>query len=226
MAAPYRPGTSVQSTGWYARTLNTAATSPAPVSMHQEESVSMSTDLPSSGRRLRPLVTSAFACTLLAAAGAHTQPIYKSVDSTGRVTYSQEPIPGAVSVDKVDVTPKVVVDRPAGAGSAAAPNAAAEAKRAETARQNEDFRQRQQAREAQRQQAIDAVNAAERDLDAAQKALVAGQETNQPGDRQGIGGVRSRPTDQYLERVQRLEAAVEAAKKRLAEAQNRLRDVQ
>jgi hypothetical protein len=38
--------------------------------------------------------------------------------------------------------------------------------------------------------------------------------------------VRSRPTDQYLERVQRLEAAVEAAKKRLVEAQNRLRETQ
>ena len=43
---------------------------------------------------------------------------------------------------------------------------------------------------------------------------------------EGIGGVRSRPTDQYLERVQRLEAAVEAAKKRLLEAQNRLRETQ
>ena len=89
--------------------------------MHQKESDSMSTDLPSSRRHLRPLATSAIACTLLAAAVAHAQPIFKSVDSTGRVTYSQEPIPGAVSVDKVDVTPKVVVDRPAGAGSAAAP---------------------------------------------------------------------------------------------------------
>jgi hypothetical protein len=118
----------------------------------------------------------------------------------------------------------VTVDRPA--GGASAPNAAAEAKRAETARQADEFRQRQQAREAQRQRAMDAVNAAERELEAAQKALIAGQETDQPGDRQGIGGVRSRPTDQYLERVRRLEAAVEAAKKRLAEAQNRLRDVQ
>ncbi len=194
--------------------------------MHPEESDPMSTNLPSSRHSLRPLANAAIACTLLAAAGAYGQSIYKSVDSIGRVTYSQEPLAGAVSVDKVDVTPKVIVDRPAGASGAAAPNAAAEAKRAETARQGDEFRQRQHAREAQRQQARDAVNAAERDVDAAQKALVAGQETDQPGDRQGIGGVRSRPTDQYLERVQRLEAAVEAAKKRLLEAQNRLRETQ
>ena len=178
--------------------------------MHQEESDPMSTDLPSSRRHLHPFATTAIACVLMGAAGAQAQAIYKSVDSTGRVTYSQEPLAGAVSVDKVDVTPK----------------AAAEAKRAETARQSEEFRQRQLAREAQRQRAMDAVNAAERELDAAQKALIAGQESDQPGDRQGVGGVRSRPTEQYLERVQRLEAAVEAAKKRLVEAQNRLRDTQ
>ena len=194
--------------------------------MHQEKSDPMSTDLPSSRRRLHPFATTAIACVLMGAADAQAQAIYKSVDSTGRVTYSQEPLAGAVSVDKVDVTPKVIVDRPAGAGSAAAPNAAAEAKRAETARQSEEFRQRQLAREAQRLRAMDAVNAAERELDAAQKALIAGQESDQPGDRQGVGGVRSRPTEQYLERVQRLEAAVEAAKKRLVEAQNRLRDTQ
>lgn len=183
-----------------------------------------STALRSFPRRPRPLVKGLLACALLAAAGAQAQVIYKSVDSTGRVIYSQEPVSGAISVDKVDVTPKVTIDRPA--GGAAAPNAAAEAKRAETARQSEEFRQRQQARESQRQKAMDAINAAERDLDAAQKALAAGQETDQPGDRQGIGGVRSRPTDQYLERVRRLEAAAEAAKKRLTEAQIRLRDVQ
>ena len=178
---------------------------------------------PSSPSRLRPLARGLLACALFAAGSANAQAIFKSVDSTGRVIYSQEPVPGAVSVDKVDVTPKVVVDRPAPGSN---PNAAGDAKRAETARQSEEFRQRQQAREAQRQKAMEAVNAAERDLDAAQKALIAGQESDQPGDRQGIGGVRSRPTEQYLERVRRLEAAVEAAKKRLLDAQIRLREVQ
>jgi hypothetical protein len=181
---------------------------------------------PSRAHRLPAgLMSGLAACALLVAGGAQAQVIYKSVDSTGRVIYSQEPVPGAVSVDKVDVTPKVIVDRPAAAAGGSA-GAAAEARRAETARQSEEFRQRQQSREAQRQKAMEAVNAAERELDAAQKALVAGQETDQPGDRQGIGGVRSRPTEQYLDRVRRLEAAVEAAKKRLLEAQTRLRDVQ
>lgn len=165
-----------------------------------------------------------FAWALLFAGGAQAQTIYKSVDSTGRVIYSQDPVPGARSVDKVDVTPKVTIDRPA-AGSPSS-GGAAEARRAETARQNEEFRQRQLSRESQRQKAMDAVNAAERELEAAQKALAAGEETDQPGDRQGIGGARSRPTEQYLDRVRRLEAAVEAAKKRLQEAQIRLRDVQ
>jgi len=155
--------------------------------------------------------------------GVHAQAIFKSVDSMGRVIYSQEPVAGAVSVEKVDVSPKVTVDRPAAASSN---QGAAEAKRAETQRQSEEFRQRQLAREGQRQKAMEAVNAAERDLAAAQKALERGQESTEPGDRQGIGGVRSRPTEQFLERVRRLEAEVEAAKKRLFDAQTRLRDVQ
>jgi len=170
----------------------------------------------------RLAASAAAGCLLLGLPGAQAQVIFKSVDSTGRVIYSQEPVPGAVSVDKVDVSPKVTVDRPA----ASPGQSAIDAKRAETQRQNEEFRQRQQAREAQRQKAIDALNAAERDLEAAQKALAAGQEPAQPGDRQGIAGVRSRPTEQYLDRVRKLEAEVDAAKRRLTEAQTRLREVQ
>jgi len=163
------------------------------------------------------------ACLMLFVGGlAHAQAIFKSVDSAGRIIYSQEPVAGAVTVEKVDVSPKVVVDRP----SPATGQAAADAQRAETQRQSEEFRRRQDLREAQRQKAMEEVNAAERALEAAQKALVAGQEPTEVGDRQGIGGVRSRPTEQYLDRVRKLEAAVEAAKKRLFDAQTRLRDIQ
>ena len=189
----------------------------------------LTVSVPSSARRrLRPVARTAartLACAALlavACSGALAQAIYKSVDATGRVIYSQEPVAGAVSVEKVDVAPKVAVDRPGGGAG----QAAAEAKRAETQRQSEELRQRQQSRDAQRQKALDEVTAAERDLASAQKAFETGQEPSELGDRQGIGGVRSRPTDQYLDRVRRLEAEVEAAKKRLAEAQNRLRDTQ
>lgn len=171
---------------------------------------------------VRPTLALVLACLMLFGGGpAQSQAIFKSVDSSGRVIYSQEPVAGAVTVEKVDVTPKVVVDRPP-----AARQGAADAQRAETQRQSEEFRLRQAAREAQRQKAMEEVNAAERALGAAQKALVAGQEPTEIGDRQGIGGVRSRPTEQYLDRVRRLEAELEAAKKRLYDAQTRLRDIQ
>jgi len=182
----------------------------------------MSLERPSFHTRLAGGVGLALAA-VLSAAGAAAQTIFKSVDSAGRVIYSQEPVPGAVSVDKVDVSPKVSVERPAGATGGVSP---ADARRAETARQSEEFRQRQLARDAQRQKAQEAVAAAERDLAQAQKALERGQETDQPGDRQGIGGVRSRPSEQYLARVKQLEQEVEAAKKRLAQALERLRDAQ
>lgn len=175
-------------------------------------------------RHAARLAASAVAgCLLMTGlSGAQAQVIFKSVDSTGRVIYSQEPVAGAVSVDKVDVSPKVMVDSP----STASGQSAADAKRAETQRLSEEFRQRQLAREAQRQKAMQAVIAAERDLEAARKAEAAGQESSQPGDRQGIAGVRSRPTEQYLDRQRRLEAEVEAARKRLTEAQVRLREIQ
>jgi hypothetical protein len=176
----------------------------------------------SAARRARSGAWFAGACLLLAGGAACAQVIFKSVDSAGRVIYSQEPVAGAVSVEKVDVSPKVVSERPAG-NTGVSPG---DAKRAETQRQSEEWRQRQQAREALRQKAVDAVTAAERDLASAQKALQEGQEPSQAGDRQGIGGVRSRPTEQYLDRVRKLEAEVEAAKKRLTEAQQRLREVQ
>ena len=97
--------------------------------MSQEENQPMSIPLPPTQHRWHPLAVLAIACAGLAAGGSQAQVIYKSVDSTGRVIYSQEPVSGAVSVDKVDVTPKVTVDRPA--GGASAPNAAAEAKRSQ-----------------------------------------------------------------------------------------------
>ncbi|MFN7753439.1 MAG: DUF4124 domain-containing protein [Pseudomonadota bacterium] len=184
--------------------------------------------LPEPAAQPRPRAAVLFACVLAAPLLAlpttsPAQAIFKSVDSSGRVIYSQEPVPGAVSVEKVDVSPKVTVERaPAPAGGASA----ADAKRAETARQSEEFRQRQLARDAQRQKAQEAVAAAERDLANAQRALERGQEPDQPGDRQGIAGVRSRPTEQYFERVRQLEEQVEAAKKRLAAALDRLRDAQ
>lgn len=153
---------------------------------------------------------------------ADAQTIFKSVDSSGRVIYSQEPVAGAISVEKVDVSPKVQIDRAANPAG----GAAADAKRAETARQSDELRQRQLARDAQRQKAQEAVAAAERDLAQAQRALEQGQVSDQPGDRQGIGGVRSRPTEQYLARVKQLEQEVEAAKKRLAAALDRLREAQ
>lgn len=174
--------------------------------------------------RSAALLACALAASLLALpTTSPAQAIFKSVDSSGRVIYSQEPVPGAVSVEKVDVSPKVTVERPAAAPGG---GSAADIKRGETARQSEEFRQRQLARDAQRQKAQEAVAAAERDLANAQRALERGQESDQPGDRQGIAGVRSRPTEQYLDRVRQLEQEVEAAKKRLAAALERLRDAQ
>ena len=49
----------------------------------------LSTALQSFRHRPRWLTTGLVACALLAAAGAHAQVIYNSVDSTGRVIYSQ-----------------------------------------------------------------------------------------------------------------------------------------
>lgn len=152
---------------------------------------------------------------LAAAAGcaAHAQFIYKSIDAGGRVIYSQEPVPGAIRVDKIDISPPVVIDK-----------AAVDHKRQDTQRLDQEFRQRQAARDAAFEKARAMVVEAEKRLAAARLALEKGQEPL-PGERQAVVGGRTRPTEAYLERIKRLEMEVEAAKKQLEEAQRQMREV-
>lgn len=141
------------------------------------------------------------------------QTLYKSTDSNGRVTYSDQPAPGAVEV-------KGARGEPIDPQSAAR----AEAEREQLRRQGEEFQQRQR----QRERALDAadaeVTAAANALKEAQRRREAGVEPL-PGERLGKVGGGSNFAPAYFERQQALDGEVSAAQQRLEEAYARRDEV-
>ena len=145
--------------------------------------------------------TCAAAALLLAAAGAHAQqpPVYKSIMPDGKVIYGEKPVPGAKRVDTIDPPPAKtgVTPLPPEHKSMAGQQSNARAAAATQQATLEDARKQ---------------------LRAAEAAREAGKEPL-AGERQGIVGGGSRLTDAYHERQKNLEAAVQAAKKRLSDMQ-------
>jgi hypothetical protein len=146
----------------------------------------------------------ALAAGLAIALPAAAQPVYKSTMPDGRVIYGPQPQPGAKKVDTVNTAPAST------GASAITPGEKAAAEKSAKARAD-----------AQASGANDAAAAREA-LKAAEAARVAGQEPL-PGERIGTAGGASRLTEDYFERQKKLEADVQAAKRRLEEAQGKTR---
>jgi len=149
-------------------------------------------------RSLTLLVLSAVC--LAGAASAFAQTLYKSTMPDGSVTYGEKPVPGAAKVETVTPPP------PETGTVLVSPE---EQKRAEE-------RARKRAAEAAKRES--AIEEARRKLKEAEAARDAGKE-ELPGERIGTAGGRARLTDGYWERQKKLEDAVEAARKRLVEAE-------
>jgi hypothetical protein len=169
----------------------------------------------------------AFACGLaavLAAAPVFAETIYKYVDGEGRVTYSSVPVANVQPEKRLalDSATNVVKPPPAISGNG----------------QSQRLRE-MQARRENREQARDEVVLAQQALDAAEAALIAGQEPL-PGERTGAcvanrgsgascmtlnsagmavqGNFTSRFDEDYFQRIARLEAEVEKARVRMQQA--------
>jgi hypothetical protein len=146
-------------------------------------------------------------------AGAMAETLYRSTDSSGRVSYSDQPLQGAAKVERVVVEP---LD----------PENAArmEAAREKSRRETEEFQQRERERERALDEAhadvVKAINA----LRDAQRRREAGVEPL-PGERFGNtrGGTRLAPS--YFARQQALDLEVSAAQQRLEQAYARRNDV-
>ena len=125
----------------------------------------------------------------------------------GTVVYAEKPVAGASRVDKIDPPPAktgvtgLTPEEKARAEQLAKQRAAAAAVSAQDQKSLEDARKQLQQAEAAR--------------DAGKEPL--------PTERAGIAGGGSRLTEAYFARQKSLEEAVNAARKRLAEAQQAIR---
>jgi hypothetical protein len=149
-------------------------------------------------------MTSRIACLALVlwfgAGGAAAQTMYKSTMPDGKVIYGEKPAPGAKKVETIAPPPEkpgITIVTPT-----------------EKTRADEEARKRITKTDA----AYRELEAARKQLQEAEAALEAGREPL-PGERLGIVGGKSRLTDEYWERQKKLEAAVEAARKRLETAE-------
>jgi hypothetical protein len=149
---------------------------------------------------------------LFGAAGVFADTVYKSVRPDGRIVYGDEPVKGAVRVERLEF-PRA----PDNASSSAGASAPAAGSPFDDAA-------------GQRLRALDRVDAeikaAAAALEEAQKRLEQGQEPL-PGERTGNAGGGSRLNENYSYRIGILQDQVDAANKRLQAAyarRNALRD--
>jgi len=141
---------------------------------------------------------------LFVATGAGAQTLYKSTMPDGKVVYGEKPEPGAKHVDTVTAPP------PKTGTTILTP---AEKKGIE-----QRIEKRAATSDAQRRELEDA----HQQLKKAEAAREAGKEPL-PGERLGTATGASRLTDDYWARQKSLEAAVEAARKRVEQAEQAAR---
>jgi hypothetical protein len=146
----------------------------------------------------------ALAAGLAVALPAAAQTVYKSTMPDGRVIYGPQPQPGARKVDAVNTAP-------ASSGASAI-----------TPGEREAAAKSAKARAEAQASGGNEVAAARDALKAAEAARLAGQEPL-AGERIGTAAGASRLTDDYFNRQKQLDANVEAAKRRLEEAQAKTR---
>ena len=137
---------------------------------------------------------------LLAASGAAAQTMYKSTLPDGKVIYGEKPEPGAKQVE-------TVAPPPAKTGTTIVTPA-------EKKGVDQRIQKRAATADAQRRE----LEAAYAQLKKAEAARDAGKEPL-PGERLGTATGASRLTDEYWQRQKGLEAAVEAARKRVEKAE-------
>lgn len=133
------------------------------------------------------------------------QPIFKSTMPDGRVIYGEKPESGAKRVDKVEAPP------PKSGITGLTPEEKARAEQITRQRATENAAADKKQRE---------LDEARKQLKAAEAARDAGKEPL-PGERLGLAGGGSRLSDAYHARQKNLDAAVEAARKRLQAAEGR-----
>jgi len=154
-------------------------------------------------RNATKIVSIAAALCVAVSGAAYAQGLKKYITPDGKTVYSDTPIPGAREVGEIKAPPP---PDPA-ARSQAEESARRDAKNVKEVDKRLDDRRAQQAR----------IEAAEADLEKAQRALKEGVEPR-PGERTGTAGGKSRLNDAYHQRQRANRRAVEQAKTAVKEA--------
>ena len=163
---------------------------------------------------MRPLIVALLAAVLCAGAAAQDR-IYKVRLPDGRILFTDRPPPGGKILSEREVPPPPA-DAPArpGQGDAVTP----------LQRQASEAESRLRERAADVDRAFAAVQAAERELDAARQALEQGR-APQAGEMIATARGRVQYGPAYRDRVLELEKAVAAAEQKLAKARDDLNAV-
>ena len=136
--------------------------------------------------------------SFFAASGAAAEELYKSIMPDGKVVYGEKPEPGAKKVEKLPATPPKTGTRVL------------------TPEEKKGIDQRFKQRAAQEDTWRRQLEAAYAQLKSAEAARETGKEPL-PGERLGTATGGSRLTDEYWVRQKSLDAAVDAARKRVDE---------
>jgi Domain of unknown function (DUF4124) len=152
---------------------------------------------------LKPLMLAAL-ITCATVASAHAQTVYKSTMPDGKVIYGEKPTPGAKRVDEITPPP------PKTGMTTLTPQEAARVEQMSKERAKESANASNQ--QAQLDEARRQLKQAEAGREAAREPL--------PGERTGLAGGGSRLNEAYEQRQKNLDAALEAARKRVNDLQS------
>ncbi|MEN8167908.1 MAG: DUF4124 domain-containing protein [Pseudomonadota bacterium] len=132
--------------------------------------------------------------------------VYRTVDESGQVIFTDTPPTNTTEVETIQLPP----------GPSAESVRKAEAREEAIRRELESIKAQ---REQQQKERGDRLGQAEQELAEAEARLIASKEFRE-GDRQSLAGGKSRIRPEYFQRVTEAEEAVEAARKRLVRIRN------
>lgn len=150
---------------------------------------------------MRQVILKTILLTLVLPGLVSSGEVYRTVDESGQVIFSDTPPANATDMERIPLTP----------GPSAASVRKAEAREEAIRRELESIKTQ---REQQQRERVDRLSQAKQELAEAEARLIASKEFRE-GDRQSLAGGKSRIRPEYFQRVEEAEEAVEAARKRL-----------
>lgn len=155
---------------------------------------------------MRPVIVKIFLLTLALPSLASGGEVYRMVDESGQVIFTDTPPSNATDMERIPLPP----------GPSAASVREAEAREEAIRRELESIETQ---REKKQKDRASRLSQAEKELAEAEARLISSKEFKE-GDRQTFVGGKSRIRPEYFQRVKEAEEAVETARKRRVRIRN------